>query len=122
MKQIKTVFIEDDDDTYIYGNRDYTVEIIDGVYIEPFIHVELNKIIKFYRKENFFAIYENNILTEIIHTMTCWSDDIIAYKLRSDGIAYEYSEMYHGRPKEINKECNINLNAFIDKFNLRKVD
>lgn len=117
---METVFIESDDDTYLYGDLEYTVEFIDGHYIEPYIRKELcGKIIKFYRSKRFFAIYENDILTEIIHTMTCWSDDIVAYKLNPNGIAYSYDEIYHGRPRKQNYPCNHDLNSFIDKHKLR---
>lgn len=121
MKQYKTVFIEGDDDTYIYGDLDYIVETNGDIQIEPYIMEEYGKVIKFYRKKRFFAIYQNNVLTEIINTMTCWSDDYIAYKLRPDGIAYEYDKNYHGRPEKRNTPCNINLNDFIDINNLRNI-
>ena len=107
-------FLEPDDDTYIYGDEwfvcDYDKET--GTYIQPYVRREENKTIKFYRDKCFFVIYEGSEIIEIIKTMTCWSDDVIAYKVKN-GVAYEYSEVYHGRTVKIDEVCNVDLNKFI---------
>ena len=114
MSEFVEVFIEMDDNTYIYGGNTYKIEKIDGVCIEPYILVEDNITVKYYRTDKYFAVYNmKNKLVEIIFVETCWSDDFIAYKVNEIGIAYERSKVYHGRPVEKNKQCNVDLNQFI---------
>ena len=109
----KDFFLDNDDDTYIYGGLKFTSQYNKRKLIEPYIHKETeNKYIKFYRSKRFFVIYIDNYITEIIFTMTCWSDDFIAYKLK-DNIAYSFSERYHGIYFTENQPCNINLTDFI---------
>ena len=112
-------FLEADDDTYIYGNKMFKCEYDEesNTYMEPFVRKEKGKVIKFYREEQFFAVYENAVLTEIIKTMTCWSDDVVAYKLK-DGVAYEYDEIYHGRPYKKGEVSNKDFGEFISKYGL----
>ena len=107
-------FLEIDDDTYIFGNKMFKCEYDEdtNTYIQPFVRREKKKIIKFYRDKHFFAIYKNASLVEIVKTMTCWSDDVIAYKLK-DGVAYEYDEVYHGRPYKMKEVCNVDFKEFI---------
>lgn len=107
-------FLHADDDTYIYGDKMFKCNYCKETneYIQPYIRKERKRIIKFYRDKRFFVVYENHKIVEIIKTMTCWSDDTIAYKLR-DNIAYCYDEIYHGRPYKVNEECNIDFNDFI---------
>lgn len=113
-------YIEADDDTYIYGDNMFQCEYDENTceYKEPYIYKETDsKIVKYYRSKNFFVIYENNEISEIIKTMTCWSDDYQIYKIKNK-IAYEYNEIYHGRPHINNKKCNIDFNDFILQHNL----
>lgn len=107
-------FLESDDDTYLFGDKMFECQYEEdtNTYIQPFIRQEKSKTIKFYRDKRFFAVYENAVLTEIIKTMTCWSDDVIAYKLE-DGIAYEYDEIYHGRPRKNGEACCVDFTMFI---------
>lgn len=107
-------FLNADDDTYIYGDKMFECDYSDETdeYIQPYIRMEKNKIIKFYRNKRFFVVYENDKIVEIIKTMTCWSDDVVAYKLK-DNIAYSYDEVYHGRPYKSNEECSVDFNEFI---------
>lgn len=107
-------FLNADDDTYIYGDKMFKCKVCKdtNAYIEPFIRKEKRKIIKFYRKKQFFAVYENTVLTEIIRTMTCWSDDVIVYKIK-DKFAYKYDETYHGRPYKKDEACCIDFSDFI---------
>lgn len=105
-------FLEADDDTYIYGDKMFECDYCNDKPIQPYIRMENNKIIKFYRDKLFFVVYENEKIVEIIKTMTCWSDDIIAYKLK-DNIAYSYNEVYHGRPYKTNETCSVDFSEFI---------
>lgn len=107
-------FLEANDDTYIYGDLMFKCEfdVENGKYIEPFIRTEGSKTIKFYRNKQFFVVYEDSDIREIIKTMTCWSDDVIAYKIL-DGNAYKYDEVYHGRPIIFNKDCAVDFSIFI---------
>ena len=112
-------FLEADDDTYIYGDKMFECQYVEetNTYIQPFVRQENEKVIKFYRDKQFFAVYENAVLTEIIFTMTCWSDDIVSYNLK-DGVAYEYNENYHGRPYKRNVVCNKDFSKFISEHGL----
>ena len=107
-------YLEIDDDTYIYGNKYFKCKYCKETetYIQPYIRKENGKTIKFFRDKRFFVVYENGLLIEIIATMTCWSDDYIAYKIR-DNIAYELDENYHGRPVKRKEQCNIDFSGFI---------
>jgi hypothetical protein len=49
--------------------------------------------------------------------MTCWSDDVIHYKL-NNGVAYEYDEIYHGRLHKKDEVCDIDFSEFIKKNRL----
>ena len=112
-------FLESDDDTYLFGDKMFECQYEEdtNTYIQPFIRQEKSKTIKFYRDKRFFAVYENASLTEVIKTMTCWSDDVVAYKLK-DGVAYEYDEIYHGRPYKKGEVCNVDFSKFISENKL----
>lgn len=118
MSAIEEFNLETDDDTYIYGGLKFTAESIDGELIEPYTHIESDtRIVEFYRSKNLFVVYDNNRISELIFTMTCWSDDYKAYKLR-DNIAYSYTECYHGRRCNTPKDCNIDFTEFIAESGL----
>lgn len=107
--------LELNEDTYHYSNLIFMVRCDkDGKHIDPYIRNEPNnRIVKYYKNKNFFVIYDNDIITEIIHVSTCWAGDHINYHLGPDQIAYAETEYYHGRPKHFYKECNIDLKQFI---------
>jgi hypothetical protein len=110
-------FLEADDDTYIYGDLMFECEFDEtNEPIQPFIRREGDKVIKFYRDKRYFVIYENNEIVEIIATMTCWSDDVIIYKIKNNN-AYQYDEFYHGRPYKKNEVCNIDFSNIISENN-----
>ncbi len=117
MSEFVEVFIESDDDTYIYGDYTYKVKIVDGVYIEPYMLELDNNFIKFYRNEGFFAVYTDNILTDIIFIETCWSGDVIGYKINENMIGHEFLRVYHGRQMKENKNTR-DLSELIKKFDL----
>lgn len=120
MSEFVEVFIEMDDDTYIYGDNTYTIKKVDGILIEPYILVKDNKIIKYFKSENYFAIYNSDsLLIELVFVSTCWSDDFNAYKINEVGIAYEMTKVYHGRMIKKDENCNIDFNDFIAKNNLK---
>ena len=120
MCEFVEVFIEIDDDTYIYGDNIYTIKKIDNVLIEPYILVKDDKIIKLFKSKQYFAVYNSNgLLVELIFVSTCWSDDFNAYKINENGIAYEITKVYHGRMIKENEQCNIDFNDFIAKNNLK---
>jgi hypothetical protein len=107
--------LEMDDNTYEYGNKMFKI-LCDknGNHIEPYIREEPNnRIVKFYKNKNFFVIYDNNIISEIIHVETCWTDDYIAYRIGPDKVAYDITEYYHGHPLFFFKKCNIDMSNFI---------
>jgi hypothetical protein len=113
-KAMVKYFLYADDDTYIYGDKMFKCKYCynTNTYIEPYYRKEKNKLIKFYRKKQFFVIYEDCKITEIIFTMTCWSDDFSSYKLK-DNVAYECDKNYHGRPFKRKEPCNIDFTEFI---------
>jgi hypothetical protein len=105
-------FLEADDDTYLYGDKMFECEFDGTSYIQPFVRREGKKLIKFYQDKHFFVVYEDGEITEIIRTMTCWSDDVIAYKIKNQ-VAYKFDEVYHGHPHVKDCECNIDFSEFI---------
>lgn len=107
--------LELDDDTYHYGNLIFMVRCDnEGNHIDPYIRNEPNnRVVKFYKNKDFFVIYDNDVITEIIYVSTCWGGDHIAYNLGPDKIAYAETEYYQGRPKHFYKECRIDLSDFI---------
>ena len=120
MFETKEIYIEHDDDTYHYGNNTYESMYSKetDTYFEPYIlKRNRNRVIKFYRSKNLFAIYKNDELVKIVRVMTCWSDDYIVLKLK-DGIAYNFTKTVKGRFIAIDKECNDDYTEFIRKNRL----
>lgn len=89
------IFIENDDDTYIYGGRYFKALSNNGVKCEPFFLKDDNKIIAYYPSQKLFIEYINSNIVNIIYTMTCWSDDIAKYTF-DNGVLLELYETYHG--------------------------
>ena len=118
MSELVEVFIEMDDNTYIYGDNTYQIKKVDGVLVEPYLLVQDDKLIKYFKSNHTFAVYDikSETLIELIFTMTCWSDDFTAYKVNESGIGYEVTKVYHGRLIEKNKKCNVDLNETIQKI------
>ena len=117
---IKTqIFIEADDDTYIYGNRFYDA-YIDGNKdnIEPYYTTDNDKIIKYFPSRHLFVVYENNSIIEIIFTSTCWSDDYEKYDIK-DNKPISLYESYHSgcRILKIKYENNISSEVIFEGRN-----
>lgn len=89
------IYIEEDDNTYIYGNNEFKGLKKDEKYIEPFYYENNNKIVKYYPSKNLFIEYKNNKIIEIIYTETCWSDDYSRY-IFNDDILLNSEISYHG--------------------------
>ena len=95
MSMFVDIFIDSDDNTYIYGDRNYKAIVNDGVVCEPYYLKDDDKIISFYPSQNLFIVYVNGNIVNIIYTMTCWSDDFAMYTF-NDGILLELHETSHG--------------------------
>lgn len=95
MSMFVDIFIESDDDTYIYGDRNFKAIVNDGVVCEPYYLKDDDKIISFYRSQGFFIVYVNDKIVNVIYTMTCWSDDFAKYTF-NNGILLELFETSHG--------------------------
>jgi len=120
MCEFVEIFIESDDNTYIYGDNMYMIKKVDNVLIEPYILITDNIIVKYFKSEQFFAIYNSDsLLIELVFVSTCWSDDFNAYKINEIGIAYEITKVYHGRMIKKNSQINVDFNEFIAKNNLK---
>jgi hypothetical protein len=108
-------YLENDDHTYIYGGRLFTAEVDDstGEMLEPYIRkASPVKTIRYYPSKRLFVVYINNIITELIFVMTCWSDDYKAYVIFNN-IATSLKECYHGRPNITPIACNIDFSNYI---------
>lgn len=108
-------YLENDDYTYIYGGRLFKAEVdaTTGEKLEPYIRkASSTKTIRFYPSKRLFVVYMNNIISELIFVMTCWSDDYKAYVV-NDNIATSFKECYHGRPNPNPTACNIDFTEFI---------
>lgn len=113
-------YLEEDDDTYIYGRKLFKANFDEEkqVYIEPYYRKEsYSRKIRYYPSKHLFVVYTDDIITEIIFTMVCWSDDYKAYSIK-DNISTSYRECYHGRIKINPVECNINFSGFIEENDL----
>lgn len=120
MFEIQDIYIMTDDDTYLYGDNTYQCYYCKetDTFLEPFIlNRQRNRVIKFYRSKNFFAVYRNNILMKIIKLMTCRSEDYKIIYLK-DNIAYKYTETVKGRYVAVDKPCNDDYTDFIRKHRL----
>ena len=117
-------YLEEDDFTYIYGGKLFKAELDPNTnkMIEPYIHIaSSDKIVKFYQSKYLFVVYTNNIITEMIFVMTCWSDDYKAYNIQNN-IATSYKECYHGRIKTTPIACNIDFTNYIRENELAAVN
>ncbi len=89
------IFVESNDDTYIYGDRYFKALTVDGVECEPYYLKNDDKIIAFYPSEHLFIEYIDANIVSVIYTMTCWSDDFAKYSF-NDGVLFELYETCHG--------------------------
>ena len=118
MNNIKTFFLEENDDTYLFSNLEFTAECDGDILLEPYTHKETDtKTIKYYPSKNLFVAYDNNIIVQMVFTSTCWSDDYEAYNIENN-IGVSYTECYHGKPNFTAKECNKDFSNFIRENNL----
>lgn len=120
MFETREIFIEIDDDTYMYGDNMFECQYSSktDIYFEPYIlKKEDNEVIKFYRSKKFFAIYKNDKLVQIVKLQTCRSEDYIVVNL-NDGIAYSFTQTIKGRFTSVDKACNDDYTEFIRKNRL----
>jgi prepilin-type processing-associated H-X9-DG protein len=89
------VFVESDDNTYLYGDRYFKALSVDGVLREPYYLKDNDEIIAFYPSQDLFVVYVNSNIVNVIYTMTCWSDDYAKYSF-VDGVLTELFETSHG--------------------------
>lgn len=112
---MRSFYLEEDDNTYIYGGDLFEAEYNPETdeLLEPYIRrASKSKTIKYFPSKNLFVVYVNQNIREIIFVMTCWSDDFRAYKV-VDNISTSYRECYHGRRNKEDKPCDINFSDFI---------
>ena len=116
---MRQFYLENDDYTYIYGGKMFSAEFDDNdTPIEPYVRkLAPKKIVKFYPSKNFFVVYVNSIITELIFVMTCWSDDYTAYSIVNNK-AITYTECYHGKINKRPQNCDIDFSEFIAKNGL----
>lgn len=113
-------YLEEDDYTYIYGGRLFKAEFdpVKNEFLEPYTRkASPIKTIKFYPSKNLFVVHTNNVITELIFVMTCWSDDYEAYVIQNN-IGTSYMECYHGLKKIAPILCNIDFTDYIRVNNL----
>ena len=89
---MNTIYIIEDDDTHIYGNNTFYYYNMKEPYM---LDLEDNIHVKYFKSRNLFIVYKNSEICEIIYTNTCWSDDIISYKINNKNVI-SYYERYHG--------------------------
>lgn len=99
------IFVESDDDTYVYGDRYFKALAIDGVECEPYYLKNDDKIIAFYPSKHLFIEYIDAKIVSIIYTMTCSSDDFAKYSF-NDGVLVELYETCHGVRNVTVSYCN----------------
>lgn len=99
------IFVESDDDTYVYGDRYFKALTVDGVECEPYYLKNDDKIIAFYPSKHLFIEYIDAKIVSIIYTMTCSSDDFAKYSF-NDGVLVELYETCHGVRNVTVSYCN----------------
>lgn len=75
--------IELDDNTYVHGNVLATPDE-NGNPVEPYYYhdLEKNEEVVCFPSRNLYMVYNSQNLVRIVHTMTCWSDDISEYHVK----------------------------------------
>lgn len=111
----KNIFIDSDDSTYSYGDFTYTARLdSQGDPIEPYIldfsvdsndfspeekerreHQDELEKVWYYPSKRMFVVFYDNQVTEVVHTMTAWSDDYYVYYVEDDKVTH-FEESYHG--------------------------
>ena len=89
------VFVESDDNTYLYGDRYFKALSVDGKLCEPYYLKDNDEIIAFYPSQDLFVVYVDGNIVNVIYTMTCWSDDFAKYSF-VNGVLTELFETCHG--------------------------
>jgi hypothetical protein len=115
---IRQFYLDTDDNTYIYGGKMFSANYENDKFVEPYIRkLSPKKNVKFFPSKNIFVVYIDNIITELIFVMTCWSDDYRAYNIINNR-AITYTECYHGKKNNKLQTCNIDFSEFIAKNEL----
>jgi hypothetical protein len=86
--------VGDDDGSYVSGDMECEVDK-DGEHIEPYIFKEDNRIVECYVSGGLYIEKENNEITKVVHTGTCWSDDYDIYEIE-DGVVVHLETTEHG--------------------------
>tara|TARA_B110000503_G_scaffold123770_1_gene189657 strand:+ start:708 stop:1100 length:393 start_codon:yes stop_codon:yes gene_type:complete len=76
-----------DDHTYVYGDMECEVGE-DGKAIEPFIYKDGDRTVECYVSKRLYIEKENDEITKVVHTATCYSDDRDIYDIENDEVVY----------------------------------
>jgi hypothetical protein len=98
---MERIYIEDDDDTYLYGDKEYIAFTEDDEILEPYYYFDKmnDNIVNYYPSNHKFIIYDKNYnIIELVHTMTCWSDDYQLFRF-TDNKVIEHEDTYRGLNK-----------------------
>jgi hypothetical protein len=82
------IYVHADDNTYVEGNMECEFDE-DENGIEPFIYTDAYRTVECYLSKNLFIEKENDKISKVVHTATCWSDDYDEYTVVNGEIVYE---------------------------------
>ena len=76
-----------DDNTYVFGDMECEVDE-NGKEIEPYIYKDDERTVECYVSLNLYIEKVENEITKVVHTSTCWSDDMDTYHIVNDEVVY----------------------------------
>jgi hypothetical protein len=81
------IYVGPDDHTYVYGHMECEIDG-NGKGIEPFIYKDGKRIVECFVSKHLYIEKEDNKITKVVHTCTCWSDDYDEYTIEDGKVVY----------------------------------
>jgi hypothetical protein len=100
------IYVHADDDTYVHGNMECELDENENG-IEPFIYKDEFRTVECYLSKNLFIEKENDKISKVVHTATCWSDDYDEYTVVNGEIVYEVGTEHGMNRVYITYECGV---------------
>jgi hypothetical protein len=96
-----------DDNTYVDGDMECELDE-DKNGIEPFIYRDESRTVECYLSRNLFIERGNDErISKVVHTGTCWSDDYDEYTIEDGKVVYEEGTEHGMNRVYITYECGV---------------